>query len=108
MGLGESILKLYRQVTGNETATFQEARERFAELKVYEPLARARRINPLEKERILDGEYEETPISEFLDELEGIELFLDEKDPRGYELSEGNDWEDAMYKTAENEKNYDD
>ena len=107
MGLSESILELYKQVTGDETATFQKVRERFSEIKVYEPLARARRINPLEKEHVLDGEYKEAPISEVLDELEGIELFLDEKDPRGYELSEGNDWEDAMNKTAGDEV-YDD
>jgi hypothetical protein len=44
---------------------------------------------------------------ESVSDIEGIELFLDEKDPRGYELSEGKDWEDAMHKTAGNEV-YDD
>lgn len=45
---------------------------------------------------------------ESVSDIEGIELFLDENDTRGYELTEGTDWEDAMYKTAGNEKIYDD
>ena len=40
---------------------------------------------------------------EMISDIGGIELYLDDNDPRGYELTEGTDWEDAMYKTTGNE-----
>ena len=44
-------------------------------------------------------------LTEMVSDVEGIELFLDEKDPRGYEFTgrEYREWEDDIHQTALNE-----